>query len=93
MSPEERRIRAADARHLLDNPLFKEAFSGVEGYLLDKAKNTDTNDRERTANVVNCLQLLDAIKREIHRVVEDGEMAKIEIEQVEKRGVLRRFIR
>ena len=92
MTPEARRIRAADAQHLLDNKLFKEAFSSVEQYLIDKAHSTDTNDRERTANVVNCMQLLQAVKREIIRVVEDGEVAKIEIEQTEKRKLLR-FIR
>jgi hypothetical protein len=93
LSPPERRIIGAEAQQLLDNRHFKDAFDAVEAYVIERAKATDTTKPGLAENVVITLQLLEALKREIVRKVEDGEMAKVEIQELEKRGSLRRFVR
>ena len=85
LSPEERRIIGADAKQALENKHWKEAFSAVEGYLVEKAKATDTTQVERAQDVIRCLQLLEAVRRELVRKIEDGEMAQIEIAEIERR--------
>lgn len=93
LSPQERRIVGVEAQQLLDNKHFRQAWDALQGYLIEKAKACDTNAKGHAENVVISMQLLEALKREFIRKVEDGEMAKIEIEQLEQRGGLRRLVR
>lgn len=84
-------FRAEDARQLLENALFKEAFDKVGEYLEMQALNCEPDNKERAQRIVMSKQLLLAIKREIQRVVEDGEIA--EIEALEKRKGIKKFLR
>lgn len=93
LSPQQRRVIGEEAKQLLQNKHFREAFDSVESYLIDQAKGCNPNDKELTQRVVIAMQLHEALKREIVRKVEDGEMAQIEITELEKRGAVRRFIR
>lgn len=94
MTPEARKFAAADAKALLDNQLFKQAFAGVADYLDSQALGCDPDNAAKAQRIVIAKQLLAGIKREIERVVEDGVVANIQIDQLEqKRGVLRRLIR
>lgn len=92
-SPEQRRTIGHEARQLLDNRHFKEAFEAVETYLVDVAKGCDPDNKEKTQRVVISMQLLEALKREIVRKVEDGEMAQVEIGELERKNKPLRFIR
>lgn len=85
MSLEADKFRAADAKALLDNPLFKDAFSAVEGYLEAKALTCDPDNKDMAQRVVLSKQILAAIKREIQRHVENGVIAEIKIAELEKR--------
>jgi hypothetical protein len=90
-SPEQRRIVANDARQLLDNRHFVEAFAAVHGYLEQKAHACE--NKEQAFHVVIAKQLLRDIRREVIRKMEDGYMAEVEIEALEKRKKLTRFVR
>lgn len=90
---ESRRIRGNDARHLLDNQLLKEAFAAVGEYVDNQALSCPPDDAARAQRIVISKQLLAAIRREIVRVVEDGEVAEVQISELEKARGLRRFIR
>lgn len=92
-SPEQRRIIGAEAQQLLDNRHFREAFEAMEAYLVEKAKACDPNKPGHAENVVISMQLLEGIKREIVRKVEDGEVAKIEMQELERRKAPLRFVR
>lgn len=92
-TPEQRRIIGAEAQQSLDDRHWKEAFAAVEGYLIDKAKACDTTKEGHADNVVIALQLLEAIKRELVRKIEDGEMARIEMAELERRNRPLRFVR
>lgn len=79
-------INATEARQLLDNKHFKEAFQGVADYLEMQGLACDSNDEKRAHNVILCKQILWKIKREIERKVEEGDIARIRIEEAEKRS-------
>jgi hypothetical protein len=93
LDPEQRRIVGEEARQALQNRHWNEAFESVEGYLIEKAKACDPNKPEHAQNIVISLQLLEAIKREIVRKIEDGEMASVEIRELEQRKRPLRFVR
>ncbi len=92
-TPEHRRIRGNDARQLLDNSLLKEAFAAVDKYIDDQALSCQPDDEKRAQRIVISKQLLAAIRRELVRVVEDGDVAEVQIDMIEKARGLRRFVR
>jgi hypothetical protein len=93
-TPEHRRIRGNEARQLLDNQLLKEAFTAVGQYVDDQALACPPDDATRAQRIVISKQLLAAIKRELVRVVEDGDVAEVQIDMLEKqRGLMNRFRR
>lgn len=93
MTPEAKRIRGEDARNLLENKLLKGAFSSVDEYLNNAALSCSPDDKDKAQRIILSKQLLAAIQREIRKVVDDGEIAKIQIAELEQRKGLRRFIR
>jgi hypothetical protein len=92
-SPEQRRVIGQEAKQLLENKHFREAFDAVESYLVEKAKACDPSKPGHAENVVISMQLMEALKREIVRKVEDGEMAQVEIAELERRSRPRHFYR
>lgn len=93
MSPEERRSVGIEARQALDNRHWRQAFEAVETYLVDNAKACDPDNKEKAARIVISMQLLEAIKRELIRKIEDGEMAQVEIVELERRKRPLQFVR
>lgn len=92
-SPEQRRIIGAEAQQALDNRHWKEAFDAAEGYLLDQAKSCNPDNKEQSQRIVLSMQLLEGIKRELIRKIEDGEMARFELQELERRNRPVRFVR
>ena len=90
---EKRRSDAIEAKQLLDNKHFKDAFVAVEGYLHGQALACDPDNKDKTQRIIVSQQLLQAIKREFIRKVEDGEMAEVQLDELERRKGLLRFVR
>lgn len=93
MSPEQRRVIGQEAKQILENKHFREAFDAVEGYLVAQAKGCDPDNKEKTQRVVISMQLMEALKREIVRKIEDGEMAQVELAELERKNRPMRFYR
>ena len=85
MTPQERTFRATDAKQLLENKLFVDAFDAVAGHLNMQALTCDPDNAEKARRIVISQQLLAAVKREITRVVNDGEMAQVQIAELEQK--------
>lgn len=85
LSMEARAFRAQDAKQLLDNPLLQEAFANVERHLHAAAITCDSDDAQKALRIVISQQLLAAVKREITRAVQDGEIAKFQMHELEKK--------
>lgn len=93
LTPHDRIIQAADAKALLDNRLFKQAFERVSDGIDALAMSCDPDNHEKAARIIISKQLLAALKREITRQIEDGEIAQFQLKEVEKRKGLMKFIR
>ena len=93
MSLEQRRIRANEARQLLENTMLKNAFSAVDNYLNEQALTCSPDDAVKAQRIVISKQLLQAVKREITRVIDDGDVAEIQMSELEQRRGLRKFLR
>jgi hypothetical protein len=92
-SLESRVFRANDAKQFLQNPLFRESFDGVAADLEAVALSCDPDNKDKAQRIVIAKQLLAAVKREITRKVEDGEMAQFQMGELEKKRGLLKFIR
>jgi hypothetical protein len=88
-----RRARAIEAKQFMENPLFRESFAAVASYLDEVALSCDPDNMKKAQRIVLAKQLLEALKRELIRKVEDGDMATIQINEIERRGVRNIFRR
>src|SRR5687767_5865412 len=93
LSPQERRIISAEAKQALENKHWNEALDAVEGYLVENAKSCDPDNKDKSQRIVISLQLLEAIKRELVRKIEDGEFAAVEMAELERKSRPLRFVR
>ena len=93
MTPQERTFRATDAKQLLENKLFVDAFDAVAGHLNMQALTCDPDNAEKARRIVISQQLLAAVKREVTRIVTDGAVAEVQIAELEKRNKLAFFRR
>ena len=88
MTPEDRRIKATAARQMLENPLFIQAFDAVANYLNAQTMTCDSDNAQKALRIVISQQLLAAVKREVTRVVQDGQVAEIQMDELEKKRSL-----
>lgn len=93
MDSEQRRIIGNEARQLLENKHFKDAFTAVAQAIDEKALSCDPDNKDKAARIIISKQLLAAIKREIERKVEDGEVANVELSELERKRSILRFYR
>ncbi len=93
LTPEKRRIIGAEAQQALDNRHWKEAFVSVNQYLDEVALSCDPDNKEKAQRIVLSKQLLASIQRELIRKIEDGEVARTEIEAIEAARRPRSFSR
>ena len=93
MTPEKRVIQSNDARALLNNGIFKSALARMDEHLEAQAITCDPDNKEKAQRVIIAKQLMKGIIREIESLISDGEIAKVqlsELEQKKKFAVFRR---
>lgn len=86
-------VRASRARELLSNELFKDAFEKVEKYIDERSYACSPTDKETATSIIISKQILRALKREIERAIENGKIASVKIEQLERSNIQRMFQR
>jgi len=69
--------REREAKLLLDNPVFVEAFSKLEEELLDLWKMSGSTDIDQRESFWLAVRLLDRIRVHIQSIVETGHMNKV----------------
>ena len=69
--------REEEAKRLLDNELFVEAFETLEKELLLSWSRTGSNDVNQRESCWLATRLLERVKAHITSIVETGHMAKI----------------
>ncbi len=94
MTPQDRTIRAVEAKQLLENTMFVEAWEALDAHLHARALACDADDANKALRIVISQQLLAALKREFTRIVSDGTVAEIQLAEIEqKRSLMQRVIR
>ena len=69
-------IREAQAKRLLEDTLFKEAFDTLEKDIMDTWVSTSIDDGRARETCWLSIRLLSRIKVHLTSIVETGEMAK-----------------
>jgi len=92
-TPESRKYLADDARQLLENRLLQAAFAKVGEALELAALSCDPDNRDRAARIVISKQLLAGVRRELERCVEDGDVAVVQLAELERQKRPVRFMR
>ena len=69
-------IREEQAKRLLNDELFKEAFSTLEKNLLDSWNSSGVSEVEAREQIWLSLRLLERIRLHLTSIVETGNMAK-----------------
>ena len=85
MTEEDRIFRATDAKQLLENKLFVEAFDAVANHLHMAALSCEPDNATKAQRIIISQQLLASIKREITRIVQDGNIAQVQLNELEKK--------
>jgi len=70
--------RADDARQLLDNPLFQEAFATIKKELIEHLLNTRVAEEVERDRLYITIKALDLVEQHIKSVFETGKLAEKE---------------
>jgi hypothetical protein len=81
---EDQILKGNDAKHLLDNPILKEAFKLIEDSLEDRALSTKTTDIKECQDVIRAKQILTGIQKAIYTFIEDGKFKQAELNAITK---------
>lgn len=87
---EQEQKRGKEASQVLNNKYLKEAFEAAEKSVLEQMDEVSLRDSEMHTRLIIARKTVNAVKRYIERVVETGEIAKL---QLEKPGLVQRMIR
>ena len=73
--------RADEAKRLLDNPLFKEAFTTIREELIKHLLNTRVAEELERDRLYITIKALDLVEQHIQSVLETGKLAENEQEK------------
>ena len=82
--------RGEEAKRLLSEPLFVEAFTAVEQALISRMRTVDVGAHEAQRDLIVSLQLLGKVKQYIEQVAVSGRLAQMSEEAVQKARGARR---
>lgn len=90
MDLEDEATRGAAAQNLLENELFREAFSVVKAEILEQWQTAPARDTEGRERLYVMVRLLEKLRGHIESVAETGKMARKQISDIEERSRLQR---
>lgn len=82
----QRQDRAARAEALLRNELFVEAFEYLDEQFIEAWKTSSVDDSEAREKLFHLMQALGAVKGYFQSVVEDGKLAKAQLDEFRRYG-------
>jgi len=80
VTPEEEVRRGLEAKSLLDNPIYREAYQTIRDNIVTQLSLADTADDKR-ARLNNLLIALGKVEQYMRQVMSSGVMAEIERER------------
>lgn len=85
MNPDEEIRKGQEAERLLNEPLMKAAFMGIESGLVENMKRVPIGDTKTQHELILSLQLLSQLKAHFLTIMQTGKMARIQKESMAKR--------
>tara|TARA_A100000171_G_C2088522_1_gene123310 strand:- start:181 stop:459 length:279 start_codon:yes stop_codon:yes gene_type:complete len=82
----ERQDRSAKAEALLRNELFVEAFEYLDEQFIEAWKTSGVDDVDAREKLFYLMQALGAVKGYFSSVVEDGKLAKAQLDEFKRFG-------
>lgn len=76
--------RADQAKSLLTNPVFEEAFKTLEKYYLDQMANTSPHEVQERNEWHTCLFNLKSVKTALTGIIQNGTIERINANRREK---------
>lgn len=74
--------KAAQAVHLLENPLLKEAFAELEAAYMRTWRQTNINATESREKLWHALNVISDVQAHLARLADDGRLAQAEINRM-----------
>lgn len=93
MTLQDERILGQDAKAILENPVVKQVFKRLEDHVNSKILSCDPDNKEATQRAVITRQILFGIRREFEKLVQDGEVAEIQLNEMEVKKPFMKVIR
>jgi predicted component of type VI protein secretion system len=84
MTNREKVERASKAEDLLRNEVFQDAFNHLEKSFYEAWRKSQIEDTESRERVYQFLQNLDALRGYFQTVIEDGKLAQMQIDEIER---------
>lgn len=78
-------VLASDARQVLENKAYKLAYDRLSQHLDSKILACNPDDKEQAHRVVLAKQIFSGLKRELERMIQDGQVSEIQLNEIEKR--------
>lgn len=76
--------RAAKAEALLRDPTLVEAFDTLETNFIEAWRNSSVADTDNRERIYHLLSALQALKGQIHSVIEGGKVAQANLDNTKK---------
>lgn len=73
------RQRAAEARHILTNPLWEEAFEAIRGGIVLQLEQAAIRDREWQHELTLMLQMVKQVRTQFERYMQTGQLEQPDI--------------
>lgn len=73
-----------EVRRLLEHPFLKEAFEAVQSSILEQMREVKLRDSEMHTRLITALQVSDSVRKYLQRIVETGEIAKLQLNEPNK---------
>lgn len=83
--------RSAKAEELLRNEILQDGFDYLESQFIGAWRNSSVADTESRERLYQLLQNLDALKGYFQSVVEDGKLAKMQLDQLKIQNANRKI--
>ncbi len=77
--------RGARAKEILENELYREAWTSVEQALIQKWRDCPVRDKEGQHELKLMLKLLDDAKAHLERVMASGKLAESRLQELKRR--------
>lgn len=72
-------VRGQQAKELLENDLYKEAWEKVESAIIQKWKDCGIREKESQLELKQMFHVLSEVKRYVQVIAETGKMAHIQL--------------